>query len=211
MKSKKEEYFSIFSDYNEINSRVYSLLLKLKLLNNLKYNDNDIKKIFYSYNSIIVIKIFLFKNTKQIFIRLKTRNNYINKIRNIIINTIKNAKILYSDFLINKNINFYKKFIKYENQLREIILKTMSIKYGYDWWFHYVDKKISSICIKRSNADNNHFHYIFYADFLDIKSIIINNWNDLGFIFNNNKNNLNKLIIINTKRNKIFHGRFDFF
>ncbi len=210
MKLEKEEYFSIFLDYENISSQIYFLLLKLKLLDNLVYRENSTKKIFYSYNKVMIIKFFILKDAKQLFIKLKTKNYYIKNIRKIIIKKIENIQILYSDFLINNNINFYKKFIKYENKLREKIIKVMSIKYGYDWWFNNVNKKISTICVKRSNIDNNHFHYIFYADFLDVKDIIKNNWNDLGFILKNDKSNLNKLILINKKRNKTFHGRFDF-
>ncbi len=210
MRLQKEEYTLIFKDYKLICFDIYTLILKLNLINNLKYKEYDDRKIFYSYNDFIIIKFILFKNINNLFIKVETRSIYINKIRKTTINKFKNLKILYSDFLINKNIFFYKKFIVYENILRKKIIKILSTKYGSDWWFNNIDKKISDICIKRSKFDNNRFHYIFYADFIDIKDIILKNWEDLGVLFDNNIKNLNILNTINTKRNKLFHGRFDF-
>ena len=83
----------------------------------------------------------------------------------------------------------------------------MSKKYGNSWWDDKVNSKISRICKKRAAVDNNKFHYIFYAEFLDLKMIIENNWEDLGNLLKGNKENLNKLVKINKKRNIIVHGR----
>lgn len=209
MKTQKEEYFSFYKNLDILNSIIYSLFLKLDFIKNLKTKENKSIKVFYSYNKNYIIKIFIYKKFCQFFIKIKTNNNYIKKIREFFLKNIENIKIIYSDFLINNNIDFYKKFIRYENQLRRVILKKMFITKGNSWWLDCVDKNISNICIKRSNFDKNKFHYIFYSDFLDIKSLILNNWTDLSFIFNDKKDNLSILNMINKKRNKIFHGRFD--
>jgi len=210
MKACKEEYILEFKDYKVICIDIYALLLKLNLINNLRYKEYDNKKLFYSYNNILILKVILLKNTKHLCIKTKTKNLYINKIRKIIINKLKNVKILYSDFLINKNIYFYRRFIKYENILRKKIINILTEKYGSNWWANNVDNKVSNICVKRSKFDDDRFHYIFYADFIDLKNIILKNWKDLECLFDSDVKNLEVLNKINSKRNKIFHGRFDF-
>jgi hypothetical protein len=117
--------------------------------------------------------------------------------------------LLRSEFDNVKNINFFRAFIKFENNLRINILKTMLSRYGKDWWITKVNRSISEICIKRALHDNNKFHYIFYSDLSDVKRIIKDNWDDLRELFKNNDDIFEKIDKINKKRNLIFHGRFD--
>lgn len=203
----KEEYFLEYTDFISIKKTIYKLLLKIKLLKNLTYKTKGSFFIIESTNNKLYIKILFHKNNNILFIKIKTTNKNIKYIRKNIFKYLNNLKFLYSDFLINQNINFYSKFIKFENLLRKKIIKTMFSKHGKDWWIDNVNKDISRICLKRYKYSNKKFHYIFFSDFLDLKEIILSNFSDLSFLLNNN-DFLNKIDDINKKRNSIFHGRF---
>lgn len=204
----KEEYFLEYLDFFSAKNLVFKFLSKMQLLKNLKHKTKNNFFILKSYNNKLFISILFDLINNIVFIKIKTKNKNIKHIRKNIFNYFSNSKFLYSDFLINKNINFYSKFIKFENILRKKIIRTMYSKYGKDWWMDNINKNISKICIKRFKYSNSRFHYIFFSDFSDLKEIILNNWSTLSFLFDNNKEEINKIDYINKKRNSIFHGRF---
>jgi len=100
-----------------------------------------------------------------------------------------------------------------ENSLRYIIMNVLKDKFGNDWW----EKKVP-LAIRR-NAENrlkfegrNRWHsrrgshQIFYTDFGDLCSIIINNWDDFKGFFPSQRWIQTRLEEIELSRNIIAHN-----
>ncbi len=207
----KESFSCYYKDNFDIGSCIYNLLCRLNLVKNLNRISKKNSNTFISYNRYLHIKIVDLLKQKYLYIKINSKNkNKIKLIRKIVLEEIDGVKVIYSDYLIDKNMHFFKEFVKCENKLREKIINILTVKYGDGWWNIATNNKIKRICTRRAARDNNRYHDIFYTDFSDIKKIIKSNWEYLGIIFDNNESKLNDLSKLNKKRNKLFHGRFDF-
>jgi hypothetical protein len=101
-----------------------------------------------------------------------------------------------------------------ENSFRQLVSTTLEAKHGKDWWTkatisNPIRKNVDS---RMKQEDENRWHArrgahpIFYTDFSDIGSIIINNWSEFEHIFHKQYRLQAKFEEIELSRNIIAHN-----
>lgn len=100
-----------------------------------------------------------------------------------------------------------------ENSIRHIIMYILKRRYGDDWW----DKRVPATIrrnvenrVKQEGKNRWHSrrggHRVFYTDFGDLNSIIINNWDDFKEIFPSQRWIQTRMEEIEFSRNIIAHN-----
>lgn len=107
----------------------------------------------------------------------------------------------------------YPRLYVLENSLRFLITNTMKKKHGNDWW----DSKVPVAIRRNAESRKNHegrnrwhsrrgSHEIFYTDFGDLSSIIINSWDDFKEVFPSQRWIQARVEDIELSRNIIAHN-----
>lgn len=135
--------------------------------------------------------------------------------------TIKIGKKAIEDFSLPEKLateadrmaEVYPMIYVLENSIRHIIMYVLKRKYGDDWW----DKRVPATIrrnvedrVKQEGKNRWHSrrggHRIFYTDFGDLNSIIINNWDDFKEMFPNQRWIQTRMEEIELSRNIIAHN-----
>jgi len=101
-----------------------------------------------------------------------------------------------------------------ENLVRYIIIRILARKYGNDWWdkCHISNDIRKSVEKRMKEEDVNRWHgkrgshQIFYTDFNDLRSIIINNWEEFKELFPDQIWVQSRLKDVEPSRNIIAHN-----
>lgn len=107
----------------------------------------------------------------------------------------------------------YMAFFCFENSVRNLVSKRLAEQYGEKWWSEKVPDKIQKTVNTRISDDaKKKWHSprstteIGYCDFGDLCSIIVNNWNDFSFLFNDQDWIRTRLNDLEHSRNVIAHN-----
>jgi len=135
--------------------------------------------------------------------------------------SIQLGEKLLQDFVLPKKLaneakrmaDVYPMLYVLENSLRHIIMHVLKNKYGERWWEQRVPlsiRKKVEIRMKQEGRNRWHSrrgsHKIFYTDFGDLSSIIINNWDDFKEWFPSQRWIQTRLEEIELSRNIIAHN-----
>lgn len=107
----------------------------------------------------------------------------------------------------------YPRMYVLENSLRFLITNTLKRKHGNDWWDSKVPAAVRRNAESRKNQEGRNrwhsrrgSHEIFYTDFGDLSSIIINNWDDFKEVFPSQRWIQARIEEIELSRNIIAHN-----
>ena len=146
------------------------------------------------------------KRTKKISTPILKIDEKIIEAFNLPPNLIKEAKRMAEEV--------YPRIYVLENSLRYVVSSTLQKKYGEEWWNKCnISKEIRKKVKSRINSERiNRWHGkrgshpIFYTDFDDLRSIIINNWEEFKKIFPDQIWVQSRLKDIEPSRNIIAHS-----
>jgi hypothetical protein len=204
--------------------RIYSMINKIRKDSGYRITKEEAACLLAGQLGIDISKIISkdelekIKNLEPMTpIQIQTKGNKVSKIININLGTFSINEPLLPKKIIDEAQKManevYPRFYIFENSARNLILKIMENKYGDKWW----DSKVSNDIKKRvedrlKNEKNNNWHSkrnvhkIFYTDFGDLKSIIINNWDDFKNIFPRQDWITSRFSDLEPSRNTIAHN-----
>ena len=181
--------------------RIYAMIDKIRKDSGYRIRKEEAACLLAGQLGIDITKIISNEELEEIKkieittpIQLLTKKDKISKVVNV-----KLGKFIINEPLLPKRIideaqkmanDVYPRFYIFENSARNLILKIMENKHDNTWWDSKVSSDIKNRVEDRLKHEKNNLwhskrnvHKIFYTDFRDLKSIIINNWNDFKDIF----------------------------
>ena len=107
----------------------------------------------------------------------------------------------------------YLAFFCLENAVRELVVERLTANHGSSWWEDRASAQTRSKAAGRRDKEGIHRwhvsrgdHEIYYTDFGDLKSLILNNWTDFEDLFPDQNWVSSRLDELEASRNVIAHS-----